>query len=211
MTDRPDHANQDTPDEQYLQFYNLESYLFDTVRQRFAIEGHLNGFDFFCIVIWKANRAKSKIAKKLLKAFKGMTLDDAVLELTKGIATQETPAEKLRFMLSGKTPFALPMATAILSVLYPEEFTIYDRRVCEVLGKFEKLKNITKFAKLWDGYVEFKRAVESRAPKGLSLRDKDRYLWGMSFANQLRSDVANGFSKSSDDDNEDFTTDQSPA
>ena len=162
-------------------------------------------------MIWKANRAKSKIAKKLLTAFKGMTLDDAVLELTKGIAAQETPAEKLRFMLSGKTPFALPMATAILSVLYPEEFTIYDRRVCEVLGNFSKLKNITKFAKLWDGYVEFKRAVESRAPKGLSLRDKDRYLWGMSFANQLRSDVANGFSKSSDDDNEDFTTDQSPA
>ena len=199
MTDRPDHAEQDTSDEQYLQFYDLESYLFDTVRQRFASEGHLNAFDFFCIVIWKANRAKSKIAKKLLKASKEVTLDEAVLELTKGIAAQETPAKKLRFLMSGKTPFALPMATAILSVLYPEEFTIYDRRVCEVLGNFSKLKNITKFAKLWDGYVEFKRAVESRAPKGLSLRDKDRYLWGKSFAKQLRSDIEEGFTKESDE------------
>ena len=199
MTDRPDHAEQDTSDEQYLQFYDLESYLFDTVRQRFASEGHLNAFDFFCIVIWKANRAKSKIAKKLLKAFKGMTLDDAVLELTKGIAAQETPTEKLRFLMSGKTPFALPMATAILSVLYPEEFTIYDYRVCEVLGNFSKLNNITKFDKVWDGYVEFKSAVKSQTPEGLSLRDKDRYLWGKSFAKQLGSDIEKGFTKESDE------------
>ena len=128
-----------------------------------------------------------------------MTLDDAVLELTTGIAAQETQAEKLRFLMFGKFRFLLPMATAILSVLYPEEFTIYDRRVCEVLGNFAKLNNITKFDKLWDGYVEFKRAVESRAPKGLSLRDKDRYLWGMSFAKQLGSDIEKGFSEASDE------------
>ena len=102
-------------------------------------------------------------------------------------------------MLSGKTAFALPMATAILSVLYPEEFTIYDRRVCEVLGKFEKLNNISKFPKVWDRYLEFKRAVESRAPKGLSLRDKDRYLWGESFGKQLRSDIKKDFKKASDE------------
>ena len=43
------------PDEQYLQFYNMESYLFDTVRQRFAVDGYLSTFDFFCIVIWKVS------------------------------------------------------------------------------------------------------------------------------------------------------------
>lgn len=195
MVENMDHAKHGTSNEQYLQFYNLESYLFDTVRQRFASEGHLDAFDFFCIVIWKANRAKSRIAKKLLKASEGTTLDEAVLELTKGIAAQETPAEKLRFLMSDKSRFLLPMATAILSVLYPEDFTIYDYRVCEVLGNFEKLSNITKFDKVWQGYMDFKRAVESQSPEGLSLRDKDRYLWGMSFARQLRSDVASGFLK----------------
>ena len=42
MAGRPDHAKHEMPDEQYLEFYNLESYLFDIVRRRFASEGYLN-------------------------------------------------------------------------------------------------------------------------------------------------------------------------
>ncbi len=53
-------------DEIYLRYYDLESYLFEDVRQRFRAEHSLGAFDFFSIVIWKANRAKSKIARKLL-------------------------------------------------------------------------------------------------------------------------------------------------
>jgi hypothetical protein len=37
-------------------YYDLETYLFDTVSRRFAEEHTLTAFDFFCIVIWKANR-----------------------------------------------------------------------------------------------------------------------------------------------------------
>lgn len=48
----------------YRAFYHLESYLFNTVRIRFLENGFLDAFDFFCIVIWKANRSKSKIARK---------------------------------------------------------------------------------------------------------------------------------------------------
>ena len=43
-------------------FYNLENYLFEEVSKRFSEHGYLEVFDFFCIVIWKANRSKSKIA-----------------------------------------------------------------------------------------------------------------------------------------------------
>lgn len=51
----------------YLDYYYLEQYLFDVVSARFQTVGTLSAFDFFCIVIWKANRAKSKVAKRLLK------------------------------------------------------------------------------------------------------------------------------------------------
>ena len=51
----------------YVRYYDLESYLFEDVRQQFQSEGSLSAFDFFSIVIWKANRAKSKIAKRLLR------------------------------------------------------------------------------------------------------------------------------------------------
>ncbi len=33
----------------YLDIYNLETYLFETVRNRFYEQGYLSAFDFFCI------------------------------------------------------------------------------------------------------------------------------------------------------------------
>ncbi len=44
--------------------------------------------------------------------------------------------------------------------------------------------------------MEFRKAVEQSTPETLSLRDKDRYLWGKSFCNQLTTDVQQGFTRS---------------
>ena len=183
----------------YLEVYNLEIYLFETVHGRFHEQGHLSAFDFFCIVIWKANRAKSKVAKKLLK--KGYdNLDAAVYDLTSGVHSCSSPQDKLRYLWDwGNWEFYLPMASAILTVLYPEEFTIYDERVCSSLGAFSDLKNISKFEKLWPRYLDFRQAVEKAAPEGLTLRDKDRYLWGKSFSRQLVDDLVSKFSTLSEE------------
>lgn len=175
----------------YKQFYDLESYLFNTVHYRFTKEGCLTAFDFFCIVIWKANRAKSKIAKKLL-AHGHKTLDVAVKELTRGIARQEKPKDRLMYLLEN-WDFRLPMATAILTIFYPQEFTVYDVRVCDTIGNFNDLGQINKFEKIWLRYQEFKNVVLKIKPQNLSLRDKDRYLWGKSFYKQLRRDIVNRF------------------
>jgi hypothetical protein len=53
----------------------------------------------------------------------------------------------------------------------------------------------TKFESLWEGYVAFCNRVREAGPDGLSLRDKDRWLWGKSVASQLARDVATGFAK----------------
>lgn len=197
MRKKQSRSKQTSPITDYVQFYHLESYLFDTVHQRFAHQGYLGAFDFFCIVIWKANRAKTRIARKLLGARTGKSLDDVVKELTKSIAAQETPEMRMRFLICGDFGFRLPMASAILTVLYPDDFTVYDYRVCEALNGFRKLNHVTKIDNLWDGYLEFKRAVENNAPEGYSLRDKDRYLWGRSFCDQLQCQVESGFADSS--------------
>lgn len=175
----------------FRKYYHLESYLFDTVSLRFAKQGYLTAFDFFCIVIWKANRAKSKIARKLQKVDKD--LDRAVGVLTYGLAQQSNGKDRLRVLW--EAGFDLPMASAILTVLYPDEFTMYDQRVCDMLGRFHNLKNLTSFENLWRGYQEFKREVEVSCPEELTLRDKDRYLWGKSFYEQLTKDIERGFKK----------------
>lgn len=177
----------------YRKFCNLETYLFTTVRDNFIREGNINVADFFCIVIWKSNRSKSKIAKKLLSHAHGFqNLDDAMRSLTSEIKQQSSGKERLRYLMK-EWKFYLPMATAVLSVLYPDEFTIYDTRVCNVLGDFHKLYNKLRFETVWTEYNRFIAAVQKAAPEGLSLRDKDRWLWGKSFWEQLERDIRTGF------------------
>lgn len=171
----------------FLQYYDLESYLLNSVRPRFMQQGYLSAADFFCIVIWKSSRAKSKIAKRLRRCAHA-DLETTVQALTRGLSGQAGDKDRMRYLLN-EWGFRLPTASAILTVLYPHDFTIYDVRVCTTLGHFHELKNLGSFDRMWEGYQDFKRAVEESAPSHLVLRDKDRYLWGKSFYEQLMKDL----------------------
>ena len=177
----------------YRKLYDLENYLFEEVSRRFSELGYLNTFDFFCIVIWKANRSKSKIAKRLLS--KGYPdLDSAVFALTKSLANAADDRARLKALIID-WGFRLPMASAILTVLYPISFTIYDFRVCEALDGFFNVQNKMNFDSLWNDYEAFMAAVNKAAPSEYSLRDKDRWLWGKSFYEKLKNDIDEKFQK----------------
>jgi len=176
----------------YVKLYGLEDYLFDVVRPRFQQEGSIGAFDFFCIVIWKANRAKSNIARRMIK--KGYNnLEDACYTLTDQIYKAPSPEEKMKVMMK-EWGFLLPTTSAVLTVLYPDQFTVYDVRVCEVLGKYNNLKNFTNFERLWQTYQDFISDVKRATPGITKFRDKDRYLWGKSFHEQLKNDIKKQFS-----------------
>lgn len=183
----------------YLQYYDLESYLLNTVRAKFVVDRCLSAFDFFCIVIWKSNRAKTKIARRLLKISTCQNLDAAVKQLTGQLVQQNYAKERLHCLM-GEWGFRLPMASAILTILYPDEFTVYDFRVCACLGKFHELETLSNFDSLWDGYQQFCQAVIDETPTGLTLRDKDRLLWAKSFVNQLEFDIQANFNQGESDE-----------
>lgn len=162
----------------YLKYYHLENYLFEEVKDNFQKREYLAPEEFFCIVIWKANRAKGKIKAKLLKH--GVSLEQSVKKLTNEIFKAPDSRERLKILLDG-WKFNLPMATAILTVLYPKDFTVYDIRVRKELGidDFAGRKNqIEKY------FSEFLPMVKEKV-KGENLRDKDKYLWGKSFYEDL--------------------------
>jgi hypothetical protein len=174
----------------YLRYYNLDAYVFEDVSRRFHSEGKLDAFDLFSIIIWKANRSKSKLAKRL--AQKAGTLEAATTQFT--IALFKAESAEARLLLAMKDwGFYLPMASSILSVLWPEEFTVFDVRVCDELGDFHALRNI-KPERVWPEYCRYREAVARAGPGSLLLRDKDRFLWGRSAARQLVRDIARGFS-----------------
>lgn len=158
----------------YLKYYFLEDYLFRELRLNFKKRGYLTSEEFFCVIIWKSNRAKTAIKRKLLKFG---DLDKIINKLTKEIFNATGEKQRLKILLKS-WKFNLPMATAILTVLYPNDFTIYDIRVRKQVGiqkDFSGRKNqIERY------FNEFLPKVKKRG-KGKNLRDKDRYLWGKSF------------------------------
>jgi hypothetical protein len=180
-------------DTNFLQYYDLEGYLFEVVSVRYAQDKTLTAFDFFCIVIWKANRAKSKVAKRLLAHGNGQAnLGVAVGSLLAEISAAKDQRARLSVLIED-WGVRLPMASAILTVLYPEDFTVYDVRVCDVLGDFQDAQFKTDFATLWGRYSAYIMAVKGAVPECPSLRDKDRSLWGKSFATQLQTDIQSSF------------------
>ena len=102
----------------YLKYYNLEDYLFTEVTNAFRDRGYLTPEEFFSIVIWKANRAKTAIKRKLAK--RGKNLAATAQNLTAQIHQAASDEERLRIFLSKDWAFSLPMATAVLTVLYPD-------------------------------------------------------------------------------------------
>lgn len=180
----------------YQKYHQLEAYLFGTVGPQFRRSGTLSATDFFCIVIWKSNRSKSTIANRLRKQdSKGRSKLNAIIKsLGKAIHKAATHQKRLEILLK-QWGFRLPMASAILTVLYPDDFSIYDIRVCEQLEDFKSPAAKRPFDRLWEGYQAYLDAVRQATPRHLSLRDRDRWLWGKSFIEQLESDLKRGFKK----------------
>lgn len=171
--------------------YDEEAHLFKVVGPRFRERGRLDAYDFFLIVRWKANRAISRVARRLLNVG-GPDLKAAVRTLSAEISRAKTPEARLGLLL-GRWHLRLPIASAILTVLYPEDFTVYDLRACNELNGFHALMKRKRPEDLWSGYLEFKAAVESVAPAHLSLRDKDRFLWARSRHNDLLANIDRRF------------------
>ncbi len=183
------------PDNNFLQYYDLEKYLFQVVSIRYARDKTLTAFDFFCIVIWKANRAKSRVAERLLAHGNGHgNLKDTVASLLAEISSAIDSKGRLSVLIEG-WGFRLPMASALLTVLFPDDFTIYDIRVCNVFCDFDDAQFQPNFDTLWERYSDYVVAVRNAVTSCTGLRDKDRFLWGKSFATQLQSDIRSSFGR----------------
>lgn len=161
----------------YLRYYWLETYLETEVRSAFHTNHYLTAEQFFAIIIWKRNASKTLIKRSLLNAKSVSELDSVVKSVTKKIYDASTKEGKLAVLLNERG-FQLSMASAVLTILYPDTFSVYDFRVCEVLG----FKNISA-----DEYFEkYIPAVKNISPN-LSLRDCDRALWAKSWHQDLQT------------------------
>jgi hypothetical protein len=162
----------------YLKYYDLERYLCDNVREKFTRDGIIDPVDFYLILIWKANRAKNRARNRL--ATNAGSFAEAVKQIAAALNPTSEAKDRLAILI-GRWQFRVATATAILTVLYPSEFTVCDARVCEQLYNIlphppfpKRLSENNSFSnRLWEQYKLFKKAVQDNTPAELSLRDKD--------------------------------------
>ena len=118
-------------------------------------------------------------------------MEQIARNLTRSLHDADDGEKRLRIL--AEWGFMLPMATAILTILWPDEFTVYDVRVCDELDDFRNLDNLGTFEKKWARYREYRDAVRAAVSQDISLRNKDRYLWAQHGIRRLTDDIAAGF------------------
>lgn len=151
--------------------YDLETYLFQDVHEKFEQGQRISDFDFYCIIYWKRNPSKAKIQNSLKES--DITSTDLLNEVRKA----ETDEEKLGVLTRVKH-IGPAIASAILAVCYPEEYAVVDTeilRMLEMLGPKEHLSDDAKAVKLYLEYNEL--CKEWSGELGISLRRMDRLLW----------------------------------
>ena len=168
-----------------LAYYSPEMHLFPALAQSFAETGQLHPEALYLILDWKGPRAKH--LRRLTRIAR--TFNTAARRIGADLHGAAGPEQRLGVLLT-RWDFSLSTASAILAVLYPDTFTMYDIRVCNALGDFGRLGNKKWSAEMWQEYQRYVAAVRSKAPPGLSLRECDRWLWGRDKREAMRAELA---------------------
>lgn len=178
--------------EKYLKYYFLEDYLFKEVSENFRVNKCLTAEEFFAIVIWKRNASKTKIKDSLITS---KQVVEGIGGITGKVYMNRNNRKRQVELLRGVEQIGISIASAILAVCYPKDFTIVDYRVCNSLSKEpfmddpilkEKFPNgvsYTAVSSNVDTYLMYVDTCKEIAPKyGFkTVRDFDRMLFGMDF------------------------------
>ena len=191
------------PIKDYLNYYWLEKYL-DEGCSNFQNNECLSAEEFFLIVEWKNPKHGRRYLSYLTDKDIGTLTGN--IYLAGKISDNASRKNRLEILLNdgkkNRRGIRLATASAILTILYPTEFTVYDVRVRKQLRKHglwqeepdEKppFGDITYDKDVVNKYLEkYLPAVNSLREEGMSLRDCDRALWANDWLEDLREWMKN--------------------
>ncbi len=167
-----------------LDCYDPETRVFPKITQKVSKRQALSKRDILLILKWKLGRIKGSNAETVSDANLAK-INEAIVDAIK--ADGAIDALKALDQVSG---IGLATATAMLTVCYPESFTIIDERVLESLdlhpreyaNKKKKKKKYSTNDWTAKGYVDeyLPRVRERKEQWSRTLRETDQALWGLS-------------------------------
>jgi len=186
-----EHSNNEMRMEDGLDCYDPETRVFPKIAK--AKTGQkLSKRDVLLILKWKLGRIRDANSETVADD-KMDAINSAVMK--GGESGCEIEAVEALDKIPG---IGLAVATAILTVCYPDKFTIIDERVLEMLELFPNTHDATKQDKYRADDWTAKSYVEKYLPKvkaqskdwDCSLRDADRALWGLSVSRRIEKVIA---------------------
>jgi len=161
--------------ERLLALYNLEDHLFTCVHEKFKQRKHISPFDFYCVVYWKSNRNRKGIREGLGKSDPGKLFDE--------VREARKPKAKVEALIKVKG-IGIAIASAILAVCYPEEYSVVDSLVFKLVKKWGYLSDASLNV---GGYLRYNEwCLERRDEWRIKLREVDRIVWRKAWEEGLK-------------------------
>lgn len=131
----------------YIELYG-EGYLFNVIGPKAKKRGYLSFDDFYEICMWKSARQKKRY----------MENKNTIEKISKRAFAEKDERQKMKILFGGLEGVGIPTASALLTVVYPEEYAVIDIRCLEILrDKFKEPLGKSMSVKTWLGYLELMR------------------------------------------------------
>lgn len=164
--------------QKYIRYYpsELENYLFSHVSDFFKEKGHLTAEDFILIVIWKRKPSGIKVVRGLNAS------GSSVKEIMEQVSASTERIEQVNILL-GIKHIGIAIASAVLTVCYPERFTVVDYRALNSLkSKSINVKIDGDSEHNAEDYLKYVDVCIGLAERHhMTLREFDRSLWGKDY------------------------------
>ena len=149
-----------------IEEYDTEKIIFTEIGPRARKNCVLNFDDFYKICMWKSRRQKNRYLKNKNK----------VENISRKAFLTSDETKKIE-LLCGLDGVGIPTASAILTVLYPENYSIIDIRCIETLNHLGyKMKNVMTVNN-WLKYLEIMRDLAKE--NNVTTRDLDKALFAL--------------------------------
>jgi hypothetical protein len=143
-----------------LEWYKKE---FEKINSDIVNKESLSYFDFLRIRNFKLQNSSIEDEEHI----------KAITEKAFKFAKEGKIKEAIKILL-GLNGVAIPIASTILAMRFPDKYAIIDRRVIKQLGKNEWLKKYLSSPEIYEEYILLMRKTK---PSGMPLRDYERSLF----------------------------------
>ena len=134
--------------QRYIELYNEEKVLFTEVGPLAKQRGYLLFNEFYQICMWKSRRPKQKYLKN----------KQMVEDITRKAFKENDESKKIGLLCRLKG-IAIPTASAILTVVFPEKYAVIDVRCIEILRDLGYDFGKTINPDVWVKYVQVMREI----------------------------------------------------